>query len=69
MKLGDFRKLTQSLPDETDICYYGYNKGCSLFPYQSDDVWLFPKDKPPVAVVMNPGSDWDGRAARKVNPS
>lgn len=66
LTLGELRALTRDLPDDTRLYYHAYYKGCCLSNYQTDDVWLYPKDGAPIkGIVLNPADDWDGRAARK----
>jgi hypothetical protein len=60
MKLGEFREMTKDIPDDVDICYHSYFKGCSLSAYKLKDFWLFEKDGNR-AVVMNPDVDYDAR--------
>jgi hypothetical protein len=67
LSLGEFRKLTDGMPDETPITYNAYDKGCCLSNYTTSDVWLFPKDKQPKkAIVINPATDYDYRQSRKI---
>ena len=62
--------MTKDLPEDTPIGYHAYYKGCCLYHYPVENVWLFPKDKQDSPkeikmVVMNPGEDYDDRASNK----
>ena len=66
LTLGEFRRMTQHLEDETRLCYHSYYKGCGLSCFTPEDVWLYPtKDGVPKCVVINPASNYDSRASRK----
>jgi len=62
MNLGEFRKLTEKLPDKTLICYHAYYKGCCLGEYDAAETWLFRETE---AFVLNPGDDYDERTAKE----
>ena len=66
LTLGQFKELTKHLPDNTPIYYHAYDKGCCLNSYILDDLWFYPKDKPAIGIVINPGEDYDCRASRKI---
>lgn len=61
LTLKRFRELTAHLPEDAPIYYHAYYKGCGLQSYVEEDLWIFPKGEPPVAVVINPGDDYDPR--------
>lgn len=62
LTIGEFRKMTAELPEETIITYHAYYKGCCLRQYSTEDVWMFPKGQTPTtAIVINPGDDYDPR--------
>lgn len=64
MTVGNLRAAIKDLSDDTLVCYHGYSKGCCLTTYDLQDVWTYPKGADVVrAFVMNPGEDYDGRAA------
>ena len=66
MKLGEFRKLTAHLPDDTPIMFHAYDKGCCHAPYPSDWNYIGPEgwcyiDEVHHDILMNPGDDYDDR--------
>jgi hypothetical protein len=66
LTLKEFRILTEGLPEETLITYHAHDEGACLSSYTTEDLWLFPKDKPTKThLVLNPASDYDPRASRK----
>ena len=67
LTLGEFKKLTKGLSDETPIAYHSHDKGACLSSYKKEDLWLFPKNnETKTLVVLNPASDYDPRSARSV---
>ncbi len=78
LTLGEFKRLTAALPDDTVIYYHGYDKGLCLNGYTTEDMWLYPKDAVGLTehpedsslvragIVINPASNYDGRGARQV---
>jgi len=60
MTLKEFREFTKDLPEDSGICYHAYYKGCCLSTFELKRAWIFDKDGYP-AVVINPGTDYDGR--------
>lgn len=65
LTLGKFRELTASLPDDVQMSYHGYYKGCCLSAYRTEYLWLYPKtESSKRAVVLNPASDYDHRHSR-----
>lgn len=62
LTLKVFRQLTADLPEDTPIFYHAYYKGCCLYAYAEEDLWLYPKGgRSVLGVVMNPGPDYDDR--------
>ncbi len=61
LTLKRFRELTAHLPEEAPIYFHAYEKGCCLSNYTESDLWIFPKEGAPRAVVINPGEDYDAR--------
>ena len=62
MTLKWFRKFTMNMPDNTQVMYHSYDKGCSITPYDPKEVWIHESSG---SIVMNPGKDYDGRKLPK----
>jgi hypothetical protein len=67
LTLKKFREMTENLSENTLLAYHSFDKGLCLTSYRVEDFWLFPKDHPnKTLIVLNPASDYDTRASRKV---
>jgi len=61
MTLGEFREWTKNLPDTAIVGYHAYYKGCAIGTFDKEaDCWIYDKNGD-VAVVLNPGTDYDDR--------
>ena len=60
MTLKEFREFTKDMPEDRQIMYESYYKGCSITPYDISEIWIKEDDN---ALVMNPGDDYDERTA------
>lgn len=66
MTLGEFREWTKRLPDGAVLMYPSGYKGCSLTAFERRECWLCAESQTgDLAVVLNPGDDYDGRLPEK----
>jgi len=63
MTLGDFRNWTKDLPDSAIMAYQAYDEGCAISTFDMSEAWIYRNeiDKNDIAIVMNPGEDYDER--------
>ena len=68
MMIRDLKKYIKEnkIPDDAEIFYHAYYKGCRLEPYVLNDAWIYKNEGKILGLVINPQEDYDGRRAHKI---